>query len=392
MRGKVLLGGLFLVCVGGFLHAQTTVVFQSKNGDSTLVRALEKSFAGDSSFTVVEQEKVASVLSYYPTPEVDADPDFLVGPLMRAKEHYLHFQYEEAAAELGSVLSFFEKRPGLMFEQGHLLRNAYATLALIRLAQKDEEAARQTLKQLFRLDPKYSFDEKLFPPSFMNLAHGEREVGTAKLRVESHPKVAEVFLNGIYRGVTPLTITALPAGRYALRIAANNYQPFSQEVDLASDQTSTIRRELPWNPKLEGRKPQVDTAVDQVEEGLRIADLLKVDKVVWVEGGELVMVKAVDRKYRAGHIPLEQPASEFSELVSDLKKQLRINLAKNPLKYVSPVGMGDPALLTGRDRGDRKPLLWGAIGTAVVGGIVGGIVAASGSSEPATGSVALDFK
>lgn len=48
----------------------------------------------------------------------------------------------------------------------------------------------------------------------------ERQIGT--LTVQSLPEMAEVYLDGIYRGKTPLTLEVLPVGEYTLELTSGN--------------------------------------------------------------------------------------------------------------------------------------------------------------------------
>ncbi|MFN3699613.1 MAG: PEGA domain-containing protein, partial [Dictyoglomus sp.] len=59
------------------------------------------------------------------------------------------------------------------------------------------------------------------------------------LSVNSVPQGAEVYLNGIYRGKTPLNITNLSPGRYQIQLRLNGYKDYVGFVDVYSGQVST---------------------------------------------------------------------------------------------------------------------------------------------------------
>ncbi len=369
---------------------------------------LGKSLGHSADINVVASDKVDLVLSYYPAiPQPSHET--LASSLTQAKTHYLHFQYDDAVSELHSILGRFSQEPGLLFEQGSVLRDAYIVLGLVHWAQQNEDKSVEVLKQVYRTDPHYRFDSHAYAPSFMKLterAKSQEPFTPATLEVVTHPKVADVYLNGILQGVTPLKLSNLPPNHYALQIRANHYASFSQEVALQPADNVILKRELPWLPVAVAEvSPAVTTEnpSDQIREALRIADLLKVDKVVMAnvdaEGqGGTVTLRMVDRKYRAGHQPiflsykndLSEVTQQMPAAVKELESQCRQNLAKNPMKYVNPEGIGSPVLLGRRNEDKKKIWIWSGVGTAAVAGLIGGILAASSSPPPApTGSVSL---
>lgn len=58
--------------------------------------------------------------------------------------------------------------------------------------------------------------------------------GIAGLRLVSDPPGAEVFLNGVSRGITPLELDALEPGEYRLRAARDGYRDLEKTVRLAA--------------------------------------------------------------------------------------------------------------------------------------------------------------
>ncbi len=56
----------------------------------------------------------------------------------------------------------------------------------------------------------------------------------------STPSGAAIYLNGNYRGVTPLTISSITPGTYQIEADLPGYQPYSTTVSVSAGQTSTI--------------------------------------------------------------------------------------------------------------------------------------------------------
>ena len=68
--------------------------------------------------------------------------------------------------------------------------------------------------------------------------------GRASLTVTSEPADAQVYLNGEYRGDTPLKLAELPPGRYHLRLEKINYTPVTEQVELEDGSEKTVERRL----------------------------------------------------------------------------------------------------------------------------------------------------
>ncbi len=157
-----------------------------------------------------------------------------------------------------------------------------------------------------------------------------------------------------------------------------------------------------------------DEAQEQIAEGVRIAELLRVQKVVMVDADEVsngsgeIAIRMIDRKYKAGHNPVvvrysndkNKLAADLSEATAILAKQSQVAILDNPQKHLDPDGVGDPVLL-----GKRNKMLWTAPAfLAVIGGVLaagaGGAAAAvmlssgggGGGGGSGVGSVNVNFK
>lgn len=379
-----------------------------------VAQAVREELQKDSSLYVVDPAKVEKILTYYQRQPSLGPIDLSEAQQLveRAKEHYFNFAYSEAEAELKRAIELFEQNPDSIFDSGTALRDAYLTLGLVQFSTKRPEAARNVFQQVLELDPAYRFDPQFFTPLQVKLFEEAKEAlarsGEASMEVQSDPKVAEVFINGIYKGVTPLTVTRIPPGEYRLLIKTHNYTEVKKQVSLVPGQKLVWKEKLWWKLGKQEANPQaLEEARVQIQEGVRVADLLKVDKVVLVDvdegaGVSQMVLRMIDRHYRAGHNPIVATygaagmtlEGQVASVTKEVRKQTGINLVKNPQKYVDPDGVGDPVLLAGRKKWLKSsPILLGALGLLVVGGTAGGIAATSGgSSAPGTGALTVQFK
>lgn len=391
------------------IQPQNDGVSDEITGDITVV--LRKALPVIMPVHVVSQQITNEVLAYHQRDGVaeSAGKESASEMLSRAKEHYFQLQYDEALAEASRAVDLLFS--GDLADNGSLLQDALLTQAIVAKAADKPALAKDSFDRAVHLNPFYLIDRKLFSPSIVEMFEKSRSElmrgAKGSLSVQTDPEAAEVFLNGILQGVTPLDLPQIPAGSYILSIKTNKYQPVSKTITITDGQRIVMNEKLMWIKTQEGKKStQIQNAKAEIEEGLRIADNLKTDKAVIIDcdesgRGGTIYARMVDRQFRAAHRPIiveyaakEERAQAIADLAQTLANLARINLLSDPMKYLDPDGLGDPILLAGKKREIyKRPIFWGAIGTAAAGAIVGGIMAAmSGGDSPRTGSVAVQFK
>ena len=67
---------------------------------------------------------------------------------------------------------------------------------------------------------------------------------TGSLRVTSSPSGAEVYVDEIYRGYTPLTVGSLSSGRHAVRLHLSGYQDYTRNVDITTGSEAYVSASL----------------------------------------------------------------------------------------------------------------------------------------------------
>ena len=109
------------------------------------------------------------------------------------------------------------------------LRSTQYYLAMAFLAQKQEERAKDEVRQAYILDPERTtrkLSEKLYPPSIRNLHDQIRKEFSSKsvgdLEVISFPPGALATVDGKSIGMTPATAKDLPVGEHFIRIVSDD--------------------------------------------------------------------------------------------------------------------------------------------------------------------------
>lgn len=393
--------------------SQSMVIYPLLEGEEArkrIILQLKQVIEEETPLQVVAPEKVEAILNYHHTQKLEknqTDLDFLKECLHQAKEHYFQLAYRTAEGEFNEIIKTFEVNPDLLLEGGPILLESWISLGLLKAANKKREAAIQAFFKVLELNPYYVLDPKGYAPSIRKLFSQAREsipVERGEVRLDLQPKVTEVYLNGIYQGVSPLTLTSLPPGAYALRFKANHYTTIDRHLFLKPNQKEEIRAKLEWIRPNTLEPPHL-VAVKQsprqsMEQGVRIAQLLKVDHVLLLEekGGE-TFVRLLNGKYRASHKPFVFRKRLPSIAEEDLRQlgrliyaQTELDILKDPHATLDPEGLGDPILLGPRKKTISKKILWGGIGAVSVGGIIAGILAVSDGPEPTKGGISLSFK
>lgn len=399
------------------IRARTTLVIQAvktSEGDEASQKTadlLRKKLSSMPDIYVVDPAKVATILAYYEQQDLGngfPGREEAARLLAEAKEHYFQLDYDLAEGELTRIVALFENDSKLLFDSGLILRDSYVTRGLVRAARKQKEEAIRDFQQALRLDPGTELSSELFPPSIRNLfdkamSH-QGQTPKGSLSVETFPKVTEVILNGIYRGVSPLTLTDLDIGEHHLTLKANRYQTVRQIVSILPNEVTKTERKLGWDSRLSARhakKESAGTSWSEVEEGVRMAHLLKVDKVLFVKAAESgIEARFVDRKLRSGLKPIsisfqsgtDSLESDIEQMVRLLYAQTQIDLSREALAHLDQRGLGDPILLGVRRGKISRKILWGGVSAVGIGGLVLGLLNVGSGGGEKVGNVSVSFK
>jgi hypothetical protein len=330
--------------------------------------------------------------------------------LARSKEHYFSFRYPEALEGINRVISMLENtKPDT--ETGPLLLDAFVSKALVLKSHGTKAAVLDAINHALSINPLLDLASNDYPPSLVQLFEEAKAAGMqapkGSLAVKSNPEGADVYLNGIRQGVTPLKLSDLPSGAYGLTISANRYRADNREITISSDKQLAINSRLKW---MKQNKGEADLESDDIlskviRNGVDLSHVLKVDRLILVDADKKgensfrVSARMIDGKLGAGLKPVVLPEvtsesknNRVAEMAGALASQLNADLLSDPARLLDPVGQGDPVLMANRKKPlVRRPLFWGAIGIAVAGALAGGIAAAmSGGSK--IGTVKVSFK
>jgi len=133
-------------------------------------------------------------------------------------------------------MEYFENRDAVI-EATKYLAASYVLLG-------DKARGKDTFYTLLWLQPETALDSDVFPATvqdvFNDAKSSNSSQATSSLTVETARKGAMVFLDGDFRGLTPITLSSLPVGEHFLKVKSPGYQEYRSKISLYEDVTKKV--------------------------------------------------------------------------------------------------------------------------------------------------------
>ncbi len=321
--------------------------------------------------------------------------------LDEAKEFYKNFEFKDATKVLESTIATYRqsKTPP---NEPFALTDAYLTLGNVSLGANNEKKATEAFQEAVRLDPDRQITEAEYPPRTVKLYTEVKQAMLKKsqfgaLEISSSPSKADVYVNGVLKGQTPLKLARYTAGEHFIQVKEDKYNPVTLKVRLDA---KGVREKVDLD-KSSSQNAATTTGIilpnlGNVPEQVRLASIagksLSVDKVILVNVQEVgwnnrISARMVDIKYQASHKPkvvdvLDLPKdtrSAANVIVQDAVQIAGYDLAKNPKKYAD-----SEVVVIGEKKKRsmlKSPLLWSLIGVVVAGGAASALLLGGGDGN-----------
>lgn len=288
------------------------------------------------------------------------------------------------------------------------LSQIYLLRAKIHKVRKQKNLAEKEYEKLVSLNPDFELDPTLYTRWERDALKTAKETmatrKTGSIKVISNPEAAEVFLNGFYRGITPVQIEKLPAGKHIIEVKTVNHDPLLQQVAVSEGEITTVKTVLNRNALASDHRYHMVRPSDYKTEAALsslISNLgyhLGVSKVVLVankneSGLDTVFYRLGDTSLGAVQklhsVPLDPRKYDTSlaSLVGKMKDEAQTDILKNPSQYANQtVGSLD---LQQRRRKPiyKRPLFWVLVGSGAATAGILGVILGGGSSAAATSGI-----
>lgn len=154
---------------------------------------------------------------------------------LAGREAYENLLFEEAAGQIETAILLWQRHPPPV-EQWRDFGLALLYAARISEAIGDKFARERWLDEFVRIDPPVTTaDLSAFPPEFRDELARRRATLPAKsgaLRVETEPPGATVYLNGRWKGETPLVMQGIAGGKHVITIQKPGYFPQTRAFEI----------------------------------------------------------------------------------------------------------------------------------------------------------------
>lgn len=377
-----------------------TVVLEIHDGHSNskdlsrVTDTLRDQLASEARFQVLSKESTEAFFLANPNLMQRID---LTHPLNRyleeAKQFYADYQLKEAIGLLSNTIDQYRAANPPMTQQFYLV-DAYIQLGDIYSGAKKKKDAYHSFKEAVRLDPNRELTRKDYAPNTIRdfIAAKEEYLSKAKvsqLDIFSSPKKAEVYVNGVPYGQTPLKLDRFTHGEHFILVQKDGFRPGTQKIKIDTNY-QRVKLNLEKDEQATANFPglmveDLRNVEEQVRMAGKVGNLLKVDKVVLVSVKEVgynhkVTARMIDMKYYASHKPksvevldLPKDIRPASQVISqDLVAMADLDLSKNPKKYAD-----SDVMVVGTKKKKsflKSPILWGLLSVAVAGGATAGIL------------------
>jgi tetratricopeptide (TPR) repeat protein len=209
----------------------------------------------------------------------------------RGQEQYHNLMLDEAIESYADAVHRYVQALPALSDPGEMAA-AYLMLGATHFVAGQRQAAHEAFRNALLLDPEHQPDRGLFSPPLLDAFEGARwEVSAmqaAPLTVTSRPANAEVWVNGHFRGLAPVTLEGLPVGEIHIMARQRGYVPrIETRITTPADaQTVDVNLRSGASTSLYGSYREAAVR-DVPEAGIRmpesigrLAEMFEVDRIV----------------------------------------------------------------------------------------------------------------
>jgi len=167
--------------------------------------------------------------------------------LKEGKEQYDNLELDAALEALNKARDEFKKAVGRE-GSGQKYVETLLFIGASHILSGDSELGAEAFRAVALFDKRKSLDPKMFPPSMIEIFNrAKAEVAASPVgmvQMKSNPPAAEVYLNGVFQGITPLSLAKVPEGAHFVRVEKDGYLPWGQLVEFYATHEERVEATL----------------------------------------------------------------------------------------------------------------------------------------------------
>lgn len=351
---------------------------------------------------LLDRKKTEAILQYYLRYVNETSAGNEIETLLTsARQQLLAGDFKAAARSLDQT----EKKIVEQVSRGGSnegLHQVFTLKAKIDHANNNTSGVQKNYDRLVLLHPDLDLDPDLYSKwERAALKSAKGNIGSEKkgtIVVNSTPAGSEVILNGIHRGITPMTLENLPPALHVVEVKTVHHAPFLRQIRLQAGENTIVKARLnrisvasdrgktALRPSLYKSDLEISRMISTlgyhlgVDKVILVADHKETDRdTVIYRVGDTVL-GAVQKQHQA-QVTSIAPDEGIAYLVSNLDGEIQADILKNPARYVNQT-VGSLKLHEKKRPFYKRPIFWVLVGVAGAGtgGALGAALGAGGAA------------
>ena len=165
----------------------------------------------------------------------------------QAKADYENLELDAALENLDLAMSKLEGGAAYLTDLSLAIDILYY-MGVCHAFNGEDAASEEAFLRAYVLDTSRTPDPDVFPPDVIDMFNmataAASSIGTGSLSVGSEPQAARVYLDGLYMGVTPVTIDNVVEGKHFVRLALPGHQYYGTVTTVSAGQVAQVNANL----------------------------------------------------------------------------------------------------------------------------------------------------
>jgi hypothetical protein len=184
---------------------------------------------------------------------------------------YENLELDQAVSTLRKAVEGFEKAPEVLFEgRAKQYKKALTFLGASLILQGDPQKGQEAFRRLLVYDRRAQLDKSLFPPGMVGTFETVRQDvikgPRGSLSVFTTPSHGKVYVDGVFRGVSPCTVERLPPGRHLVVVRKVGYQIWGGGATVEPGEEQKTRVRLVEQPTTERNLESIDALAAELDD------------------------------------------------------------------------------------------------------------------------------